>query len=712
MRGHKQKGKMICILSVLVAFFLADVCPASAQQMSTYTTYTYDNYGNIVESPGAYQFVREYAGTDLRVGALNHPSDIFVDKQQNIYIADMGNNRVVILNPDFTLKNNLEKFINPDPAYEETDFMDGFALPSAVYVTEDGHLYVADTDRKRVVEFDEEIQFVREIGCPESEILGEDYVFAPVSLVVDSSKRIYVMVKNENSGILELAADGSFIGYFGAQKVSRTIFDWFKTLFMTKEQKSRIAKIIPRIYSGMAIDGKDFIWLTSNSLTQDQRMSYMTSKASEDAPIKRLNPGGADVLVRNGKYAPGGDLREVSSLVDVAVKDNGIYSLLDNSYNKIFTYDPNGNLLYAFGGAGSQDGCMTLASACAYLGDDLLVLDIEDNVLIHYGITGYGRAIQNALLADRDKDFQASLEYWSQVRKANGNLELAYKALGNNYLRNGYYEQAMDCYENGADKEGYSKAFQYVRTAWVKEHFLLVVGVFLLVFAVWVLFKRYVNKENRKLYAYGDKHTLKDELFYAYRAIYHPFDGFWEIKKQQRGSVRSATVILILVVLSFCYKEVATGYLFRTTDLEYVSLSMVVLNVLLPLLLWCVASWGLTTLFEGKGSMRDIYIMTCTAMFPLIFTNILTAVMSNGMVLEEKDFLVFISYVGYVWMIGLIFAGSMVIHEYLFQKNVLMIVSSIVGMGVMLFLALLFVTVGQKMVDFFVTVYEEVAFRL
>ena len=176
--------------------------------------------------------------------------------------------------------------------------------------------------------------------------------------------------------------------------------------------------------------------------------------------------------------------------------------------------------------------------------------------------------------------------------------------------------------------------------------------------------------------------------------------------------MRSATVILILVIFTYFYKAVGTGYLFRDYKIEYVSLMEEALNVLIPLLLWCLASWGLTTLFEGKGKLTDIYIMTCYSMFPLIFTNLITTIMSKGIVMEEGDFMTFISTLGYVWMVGLIFVGTMVIHEYFFNKNLLTVICSIVGMGVMLFLALLFVTIGQKMIEFFVTVYEEVAFRL
>ena len=712
MKKYRQKWRIILAVFTLSTAFLTNTRVAEAQQMPTYTTYTFDSEGNAVSSPGAYEFIREYSGDDLEVGTLKNPSDLFVDHEQNIYIVDKGNNRIVVLDSEFVLKKDLVQFERPADDENSEAYMDAFAAPSAVFVTEKGHLYVADTDNHRVVEFDENFKFVRNITCPETDVLDDDYVFSPVSVVVDSSERIYLLIKNDNEGIMELAADGAFTGYYGAQKVNSSIFDWFKTLFMTDEQKSRIVKTIPRSYNSMAIDDKDFIWMTSNSLTIYQRKSYMTSKSSVDASIKRLNPSGTDVLAREGEFAPGGDLLEVSSLVDVTVKENGIYSVLDNNYNRIFTYDSGGNLLYAFGGVGTQDGCMSLACAMSYFKDDLLVLDTTDNVIVRYGMTDYALNIQNALIADDEKDFEASLKYWKMVLDKNQNFQLAYKAIGNSYLRLGEYENAMEYYEHADQKSGYSKAYSYVRADYVKGHFLVVIGIFAVVLVLWILFKKWVSKQNRKMYETGAKHTLKDEILYAWRAIYHPFDGFWEIKKQNRGSVISATVILAIVVLSFCYKEVGTGYLFRETAVEKVNLLIVVLTVLVPLILWCLVSWGLTTLFEGKGTMKDVYIMTCYAMFPLIFSNVITTIMSNGMTLEEGDFISFISAVGFGWMIGLIFVGSMTIHDYHFNKNVTMIAASVIGMGVVLFLALLFVTVGQKMVDFIVSVYEEIVFRL
>jgi len=165
------------------------------------------------------------------------------------------------------------------------------------------------------------------------------------------------------------------------------------------------------------------------------------------------------------------------------------------------------------------------------------------------------------------------------------------------------------------------------------------------------------------------------------------------------------------VIFALFYKAMGTAYLFRDMDVADIDVFQIIINVMIPLLLWCLASWGLTTLFSGEGSMRDIYIMTCYSMTPVILFHIPVTVVSNFLVNEEAEFLSFFIVLGYIWMVILIFIGSMIIHDYHFSKNAGMVIFSIVGMGAMLFLALLFVTLGQKIIDFLVLIYEEIAFR-
>ena len=62
--------------------------------------------------------------------------------------------------------------------------------------------------------------------------------------------------------------------------------------------------------------------------------------------MKKINPLGGDVLVRNGYAAPVGDIEfgldengneAISIIADVAVGENGMYTLLDTRENRLFT---------------------------------------------------------------------------------------------------------------------------------------------------------------------------------------------------------------------------------------------------------------------------------------------------------------------------------------------------------------------------------------
>lgn len=610
---------------------------------------------------------------------------------------------------------------------------DHFASPEGVFVSGDGTLYVADTENARVVKLardDEESWTFKAIDtfyCPESSILPEEFVFKPSNLVVDNAGRIYVNVKNVNSGIMQLSTTGEFMGYFGAQKVQGSVVDWFLRLFQTEEQRARAVRIVPRVYNNIGIDSKNFVWITANSMDNFDLFSYLSSGDSGTAPIKRLNPSGNDVLVRNGNWAPGGDVpfdtNEVSSIIDVAVKgDTGIYTLVDDKRNKLFTYDGEGNLLYAFGGTGSQLGVFQLIGAAVYQGTDLLVLDKQTGTITRFKQTAYATAIEEALTADEQREYLKSEECWKQVQKLNANFDLAYVGLAKCYLRNAaqaseeeakeYYQTAMEYYKLARNTEGYSKAFKEYRSLYVRDNLLLILAVPTVLLVLVFLAIRAINKVNAKLHVTGTPTTFTEELCYGWRAIFHPINGFWEIKREKRGSMRAAFVFLALAVVAICFQATGTAYLFNQTPIEQVSLMQQASNVLLPVVLWVLASWSFTTLMSGEGSMKDIFIAVCYSLIPMILMLIPVTLASNICSLDEGPFLTFFTSLGYGWMVLLVIFGSMVIHDYNFSKNIVTVLLSIFGMAAIMFIVLLLISLTGKMFGFVETIYREIAYRL
>ena len=64
-------------------------------------------------------------------------------------------------------------------------------------------------------------------------------------------------------------------------------------------------------------------------------------------------------MKRNGFFDPGGEVdvfyaKDVSKISDVALGPEGMWTILDYKRSKLFTYDQQGNLLFAFGDGGKK----------------------------------------------------------------------------------------------------------------------------------------------------------------------------------------------------------------------------------------------------------------------------------------------------------------------------------------------------------------------
>ena len=189
-----EKGMRKCIFAAAaaVAVLLSDIGGTAvyAGENVPYETYNYDYYEDIKYTPAAYVPDGTVTGDVIGCGNFSSPQDLNTDADGNVYIADTGNNRIVVTDSDFQLKTVIEGFLNDGKE-------DNFSSPNGVYISENGYLYVADTGNYRVVELDKNGNLIQIIENPQSDILGENYVFSPLKVAVDYADRIYVIAQNQ-----------------------------------------------------------------------------------------------------------------------------------------------------------------------------------------------------------------------------------------------------------------------------------------------------------------------------------------------------------------------------------------------------------------------------------------------------------------------------------------------------------------------------------
>ena len=430
-------------------------------------------------------------------------------------------------------------------------------------------------------------------------------------------------------------------------------------------------------------------------------------------------------MLRTGFFAPHGEVNilftdvegdaiiEASTIVDVALGQNGTWSIADQLRGKIYTYDEQGNLLYVFGDktqAALLGGIDTVISM-VYNETDLLVYDKTVEAFTVYKRTEYGDLIAAALQNQRDRNYSEAVTYWRQILQSNSNFDQAYVGIGDSLYRAGKYEEAMEQYKYAHAIENYSEAFRNVRQVWL-ESYIIVVPIVLIIFFLLLskLFK-YANKVNLEGQVTKEHRTWKEATCYAFHVMLHPFDGFWDLKHEKRGNLRGAFTIIGLTLIAMIYKSIGTAYIFDPEN-QGGSIIGTIVSVLLPFILWAVANWCLTTLFDGEGSFRDIVIATGYALMPLPLFIIPTTMITNVLTLEESAIVSLLYSLGYIWCGFLIFFGAMVTHDYSMSKNILTSLGTLVGIALIMFICVLFTGLLAKVFSFVYNLVVELAIRL
>ena len=715
----KKFTTIICVVFTLIMIASCAVLPASAS--SAYQTYTYSIDGYALYSPDAYTAEQTidaaYMGLDLN---LDNPGDMICDDQQNVYIADTANNRIVVLDRYYKLKFIISTFRNGQGV------MDSLSGPQGVFVSSK-YIWVCDTNANRIVVFNRDGSFNRVIEEPESPLFDDNSVYKPVAIAVDKYERLYVVSSTTYQGIIVMTSDGAFTGFIGAQAVTISAWEIIWRRFQTDEQRENSESYVATEYNNIALNG-DFIYVTTSTIDEGSVAGSIRGKSKDGkyAPVKLLNQAGTEIMRRNGFYPPSGEIdystkstdasknvpTGVSRLIDVASGPEQTWSIIDEKRSRIYTYDFDGNLLFAFGDQGANLlGNISSIEAICYQGDTMLILDKDKKSITVFERTEYGDVLLDAIAAENRQDYTTAINLWTDVLKRNSNFDAAYIGIGQAMYRNGEFEESLEYFEAAYDTLNWSTSYKDIRKEFMSDYFLfLLIGILALI-VVLVLVSKYITKVNKRIKKADQRRTYWEELLYSFYVMLHPFDGFWDLKHERRGSLRGAVTINLIVVLTFFYQSIGQGYLMNPYN-TYSTIWAQAISVLVPLFLFVTANWCLTTLFEGEGSFKDIYIACSYSMMPIPLLVIPATIYSNFAISTEIELLTLLTTIAFLWMGVLIFFGTQVTHDYSIFKNLVTILGTILGMVFIIFIAILFSTLVAKLVSLGTNIVTELQYRM
>lgn len=201
------------------------------------------------------------------------------------------------------------------------------------------------------------------------------------------------------------------------------------------------------------------------------------------------------------------------------------------------------------------------------------------------------------------------------------------------------------------------------------------------------------------------KHDFIDFPLYV---MGHPFKGFDDIKLEGEGKTSVGVTILVIqafvAVLNFVYR----GFIANMADPYDLNVLLILATSIAPVLLFCIGNWSITTLMDGSGTIREIFLALTYSMYLSIPLNLVSIVLSNVLVEEEMAVATFFSTLAMVIFLLYAFIGLIVVHDFTFLRAIAAVLLSFVAILIILFLAMLLASLAGEVILFFRTIYREI----
>lgn len=206
--------------------------------------------------------------------------------------------------------------------------------------------------------------------------------------------------------------------------------------------------------------------------------------------------------------------------------------------------------------------------------------------------------------------------------------------------------------------------------------------------------------------------SKKEKLLYTFYVISHPFDGFYEMRHREKGSVPVALLLVFLFGLSFSINRRYAGFVVNYVNPRSVNSISEIVGILLAVLLFATANWSITCLMEGEGRFKDILTVIGYSMLPMVLTFVPATILSWFIAADEESIYYLLIGISILFFAVLLLIGIMTIHNFGFGKTIATLILSFVALILIIFIILLLFSLVQQVYYFLQSVYTELILRV
>lgn len=617
--------------------------------------------------------------------SLNNAQDIFISPADLVYISDTGNKRVMVYDPQTTVTTLITN--------------SAFVEPRGIFVNAT-HIYVADPQAKAVFQLTLDGTLIKTYGRPTEVIFGEEEYYAPSKVVVDARGNLFIVSDGNSNGLVQLNQLGEFIRYFGMNAVSIDVGLLIRRAFMTEAQRDLLAPLKPRQTTNLAIDQRNLI--------------YTVIYGENGVSMKKLNVEGKDIFTGDALFYQ-------DDYVDITVDSKGyIYVLSDGSRGfSISVHDRAGNLLFRFGHNQVGSSIMGILEKPTGLAVDdagnIWVLDSIGNNVQVYVKTQFANTVMGAIDSYENGFYDESMRLYNEVIMQNNTFTAAYKGRGLLYQRLYQYELALEDFRIADYKQGYSEVFWEYRDELISRYFLWVLGAIVGFIALKWVYRRSLSRipfmtHVRSVWKRWTQTKLYHELKYIPQILKDPADVVYEIKYRQ--SFRWGTALglfIVFVFLNIISDYFVRGSLFKPAEID-VNLSFEILKYGLLFVILTVANQLMSSLQNGEGFYRDVFMVSILSMAPFFIFKIPLDLLSNVLTYNEQFIFDLGNFIIIGWSLFNVLFTIREVHNYRVGELVLNVILTLFTALVLILLYLVLSVLFGQVVEFFIGLGSEVFF--
>lgn len=720
MKMGKKRWRTLTATLILITLFLSFTITVKAE--TPYDTFSVNGFGKTFFTQPAYEpskvlaqdiYIKDENGERV-YSPLNQPQDLFVAPNDDIYIADTGNNRIVHLDKEGQL---IQIILVPESPLKQ---------PSGVFVTADEEVYIADTGNKRVVRLNQKGEMVQEFLRPESEFIDESFVYEPTNMIVDSRGFVYVVSRGTFQGIIQFNPQAEFFGFYGTNITEVSLMDRVRNIFYTKEQLKRQVRLLPNPITNISMDDDGFIYTVSRDTSEEIKKLNIRGENQwkEFSYGENIN---LNFLGRDKQKAPDSEGEEEkkagTNITDVTVDENGIVTVADKDNSIVAQFNKNGEILF-FWGARTTSGTPQMGVTRSPVAldtnskNEIFILDDSLNMVQVLKPTEFGDTVQQAFVLTQEGKYDESETYWNEIVRQNALFTPAYTGLARASSYAEDYKKAKKLYERAGDDQGYSDSFWQIRLQWFQSNFTYLANAFVLIGIASIAGNQVRNRRRKKERDAGATRKkrvkkrkeikLLEQLKHAFYTLRHPIDGFDDIRFRNMGGYLSAFIILILVVSVVLVKIYLTSFTFQPVPIGSINITSILGIYTVVWVSWVLCHYLIGSIKHGQARFKDVFVGSAYALFPVFLLGLPLAFISNIMTLNEISIYGFFNTFMIIWSVALFFWMVQTLQNYSVGETIVSILLTLFSMIILWVLIFIILGLSSETIDFIVTLYREV----